>query len=162
MLQLTAQIAAQLRQVYSGGNRTSVNLKDTITDITWEQATRKHGDLNTIGALLFHINYYISAVLKVLEGGPLDAKDKFSFDLPEIQSEEEWQKLVAECFANAGKLAELAASLPEEKLSESFVDEKYGSYYRNLMGLIEHTHYHLGQIVLIKKLLATPGKQAAG
>ena len=32
--------------------------------------------------------------------------------------------------------------------------EKYGTYYRNFHGLIEHAHYHLGQIVLIKKLVA--------
>ena len=38
-------------------------------------------------------------------------------------------------------------------LWETFADEKYGHYYRNLHGIIEHTHYHLGQIVLIKKLL---------
>jgi len=43
--------------------------------------------------------------------------------------------------------------LPESKLSETFLDEKYGNYYRNIHGIIEHTHYHLAQIVLIKKLL---------
>jgi hypothetical protein len=31
------------------------------------------------------------------------------------------------------------------------VEEKYGSVLRNIMGVIEHTHYHLGQIVLLKK-----------
>jgi hypothetical protein len=29
--------------------------------------------------------------------------------------------------------------------------EKYGNYYRNIHGIIEHIHYHLGQIVLIEK-----------
>ncbi|HAI83731.1 MAG TPA: DUF1572 domain-containing protein, partial [Chitinophagaceae bacterium] len=28
-----------------------------------------------------------------------------------------------------------------------------GTYYRNILGLIEHTHYHLGQIALIKKII---------
>jgi hypothetical protein len=44
--------------------------------------------------------------------------------------------------------------LPESKLAETFSDEKYGNYYRNIHGIIEHTHYHLGQIVLIKKILS--------
>ncbi|MDQ1090003.1 hypothetical protein QE390_004607 [Siphonobacter sp. SORGH_AS 1065] len=43
--------------------------------------------------------------------------------------------------------------MPEEAWQKTFVDEKYGTYYRNLHGMIEHTHYHLGQIVLIKKIL---------
>jgi hypothetical protein len=47
----------------------------------------------------------------------------------------------------------LIEQLPEGKLGETFFDEKYGNYYRNLHGVIEHTHYHLGQIVLIKKIL---------
>jgi hypothetical protein len=102
---------------------------------------------------VFHTGYYITAVTKVLEGGPLDAKDKFSFDHPPIHSEKEWQDLLAETFANAERFALLIEQLPEEKLSETFVDEKYGSFYRNLHGIIEHLHYHLGQIVLIKKIL---------
>jgi len=47
----------------------------------------------------------------------------------------------------------LIEQLPETKLGETFSDEKYGTYYRNLHGIIEHNHYHVGQIVIIKKLL---------
>jgi hypothetical protein len=45
------------------------------------------------------------------------------------------------------------SELPETILWENFTSEKYGNYYRNLQGIIEHTHYHLGQIVIIKKML---------
>ena len=38
-------------------------------------------------------------------------------------------------------------------MNEGFVDEKYGTYLRNIDGMIEHAYYHLGQVVLIKKLL---------
>lgn len=40
-----------------------------------------------------------------------------------------------------------------EKLNLPFVNEKYGTYLRNIDGLIEHSYYHLGQITLIKKLI---------
>jgi len=153
-MNLSAQIAKHLREVHFGGNWTSVNLKDTLTGITWEQATTKVHSFNTIVALVYHINYYVSAILKVLQEGPLDAKDKYSFDHPGIQSKEDWEKLVDKAFAEAEDLAKLVEQLPESKLEKTFADEKYGNYYRNLHGLIEHTHYHLGQIVLIKKLTA--------
>lgn len=39
------------------------------------------------------------------------------------------------------------------KLDEPFVDEKYGSYLRNIEGVIEHSYYHLGQVVLVKKMV---------
>jgi len=43
--------------------------------------------------------------------------------------------------------------MPENQLWTPFTEEKYGSYFRNLIGMIEHSHYHLGQIVLCKRLL---------
>jgi hypothetical protein len=56
-------------------------------------------------------------------------------------------------WADAENFEILIEQLPESKLGETFFDEKYGTYYRNLHGIIEHTHYHLGQIVLIKKII---------
>lgn len=154
-MNLTAQIAKNFREVHFGGNWTSVNLKESLADVNWQQATIKLHSLNTIAALVFHINYYVSAVLKVLNGEPLDAKDKYSFDHPPIQSPEDWEKLLNKTWADAENFATGIERLPETKLWETFTDEKYGNYYRNIHGIIEHTHYHLGQIVLIKKILST-------
>jgi len=43
--------------------------------------------------------------------------------------------------------------MPTSQLQDAFTDEKYGTYLRNILGMLEHSYYHLGQIVLIKKLL---------
>ena len=43
--------------------------------------------------------------------------------------------------------------MPDTKLEEPFVDEKYGTYLRNIEAVIEHSYYHLGQISLIRKLI---------
>jgi len=48
--------------------------------------------------------------------------------------------------------------MPDKKLNEIFVNEKYGTYLRNIEAVIEHSYYHLGQIVLIKKLILAAGK----
>jgi hypothetical protein len=152
-MNLTTQIAKHFRDVHFGGNWTSVNLKETLTDVTWQQATTKIYSLNTIAILVFHINYYVSEVTKVLQGEPLNAHDKYSFDLPPIQSQEDWEKLLNKTWNDAENFANLIEQLPESKLGEIFSDEKYGTFYRNIHGIIEHTHYHLGQIVLIKKIL---------
>jgi hypothetical protein len=68
---LTAQIAKLFRGVYYGGNWTSVNLKENLADVTWQQATTQVYSFNTIAALVYHINYYIDTILKVLHGEPL-------------------------------------------------------------------------------------------
>lgn len=150
----TRLLAKHVRDVHFGGNWTSVNLKDTLADVNWQQAITKVHSLNTIAMLVYHINYYIDAVLKVLQGSPLDAKDKFSFDVPPISSEQDWQKLLDKTWTDAQNFAMAIEQLPEETLWQDFTDGKYGSYYRNLQGIVEHAHYHLGQIVIIKKILA--------
>lgn len=152
-MNLAEQIAKHFREIHFGGNWTSSNLKDNLETLTWQQATRQVYSFNTIVTLVYHMNYYVSAVLKVLEAGPLDAKDKYSFDHPPILSQEDWQKLLDKTWSDAEKFAGLIEKLPESKLWETFTDEKYGNYYRNFHGIIEHCHYHLGQIVLIKKII---------
>jgi uncharacterized damage-inducible protein DinB len=153
MMTSTKQLAKHFRDVHFGGNWTSVNLKDVLTGVTWEQATTKVYSLNTIAVLVFHINYYVEAITRVLQGGQLNAHDKFSFDLSPITTEAAWQALVAKVLTEAAQLALLMEQLDESTLQQDFDDPKYGSYYRNLLGVIEHTHYHLGQISLIKKIV---------
>ena len=153
-MNLTKHIAKHFRDLHVGDNWTGVNLKDTLSDVTWQQAIIKIQSLNTIAELVYHMNYFIGAIVNVLEGEPLNAHDKYSFDLPPIQCEEDWQKLVDKIFADAEKMASMIEQMPENKMWEIFSEEKYGNYYRNITGVIEHSHYHSGQIVLIKKLIA--------
>jgi uncharacterized damage-inducible protein DinB len=153
-MNIPGQIAKQFRDFNYGGNYTGVNLKDALEEITWEQATQKAEHFNTIAALVFHINYYVSVVIKVLEGGPLAGSDKLSYDVPPINCHEDWDKLLDNTRKDAERFASLVEQFPENKLDDAFANEKYGTWYRNLAGVIEHCHYHLGQIVLIKKMLA--------
>ncbi|RAJ80205.1 hypothetical protein CLV59_105313 [Chitinophaga dinghuensis] len=150
---VAVQIAKHFRDVHFGGNWTSVNLKDTLADISWEEANIRLNDLNTIAVLVFHMNYYVRPILKVLQGDPLVASDKQSFDVPAITTEEAWKTLVSKMLTEAEELAVHIAALDESKLDKDFDNPKYGNYYRNLSGLIEHTHYHLGQITILKKMI---------
>ena len=152
-MSLTKQIAKHFREVYFGGNWTWSNLKDNLADVTWQQATTQVYSFNTIATLVYHINYYVDAALKVFRGEPFTASDKFSFSTPPILSQEDWENLLSKTWTDAEDLAVLIEQLPDNKLQEIFVAEKYGIYYRNLHGIIEHTHYHLGQIVLLKKIV---------
>lgn len=156
-----AQLAKHLREVYFGGNWTYVNLKQTIEGLNWKHALTKVDGLNTIAALFYHIQYFVHVVLPVLQGGKLEGKDSESFDHPEIKSQEDWDKLVQTAFGEAEHLASLIERLPEEKLDEIFTNEKYGNYFRNLLGIVEHTHYHLGQISILRKLIETENFQSA-
>jgi uncharacterized damage-inducible protein DinB len=131
----------------------NTNFKDKLSEVTWEQAIAKIDSLNTIAMLTFHIHYYIAGIVNVLEGGELEIKDQFSFDLPPIESAEQWEALLNRLWTDSEKFALLVEQMADSKLDEVFVDEKYGTYRRNIDGMIEHAYYHLGQITLIKKML---------
>jgi hypothetical protein len=152
-MSLTQQIAKHFRDFHFGGNWSSSNLKDQLAGVSWEQATTKLVSVNTIAVLVYHMNYYVSAVLKVFQGEPLEAKDAYSFDMPPVKSQDDWDRLIEKTWADAEIFASLVEQLPENTLWEDFTDKKYGNYYRNIHGIIEHLHYHLGQVVIIKKLL---------
>ncbi|MCX2720014.1 DUF1572 domain-containing protein [Lentiprolixibacter aurantiacus] len=147
------QIAKHFRAMVFGGNATGVCMKEVLEDVNWLQATTSVHKLNTIHILVFHIHYYIAVIKDVLQGKPLSAHDKQSFDAPPINSEEAWQQFLTRVYADVEATTLLIETLPEEKLWDVFVKENYGNYYRNLHGVIEHSHYHLGQISLISKIL---------
>ncbi|WBV59445.1 DUF1572 domain-containing protein [Chryseobacterium camelliae] len=150
----TSQLAKRFREVVLDGLWiANTNFKDQLKDVTWKQAMTKVGSLNTIAMLTFHIDYYIAGLVNVFEGGGLEIKDQYSFDLPPIESEEQWEELLHKLWNDAEKFANLLEQMPDSKMDEVFVDEKYGTYLRNIDGMIEHAYYHLGQITLIKKLL---------
>jgi uncharacterized damage-inducible protein DinB len=154
----TKQNANRFREVILSGTWVAnTNFQDQISSLTWEQATTRVGSLNTIAALTFHINYYIEGVLKVFEGGSLDIKDKYSFKVPPIESQKDWETLMNNMWSNSEKFAQLVELMPDSKLDEIFVDEKYGTYQRNIDGMIEHSYYHLGQVSLIKKMIISTG-----
>jgi uncharacterized damage-inducible protein DinB len=153
-MEKSVQIAHRFREVFLDGTWiANTNYKMQLSNITWKQAITKVESLNTIAALAFHINYYLAGVLNIFEGGTLDIRDKYSFDMPEITSEEDWNDLLNTLITNAEKFVKKVELMSDEKLEAFFVEKKYGTYRRNIEGMIEHSYYHLGQISLIKKMM---------
>ena len=150
-MNLSKQIATHIRTLYLGKNWTASSFKDQLNEVNWEMASRKVGDLNTIATLVYHTQYYIRVQMPVLNGEPLVASDKESFEHPEITNEEQWQALLSQVWEEVEDYAAKIEALPEDVWEKDFAGEKYGSYYRNIQGVIEHSHYHLGQIVLLKR-----------
>lgn len=148
-------IAGRFREVMLNGKWiANTNFRQALSEVSWEQANRQVGDLNTIAALTFHIGYYIGGVLEVIEGGPLAIRDKYSFDFPPIESQADWEQLQASLWERSERFAYAVERMSDEQLDAGFVDEKYGTYERNIEAIIEHGYYHLGQMILLKKLLS--------
>ncbi len=148
----TVEIANRFREVILNGTWiANTNFKDQLENLDWEIAVKPIQNLNTIAILAQHIHYYINGINQVFKGGTLDIKDKFSFDFPPIDSQEQWNNFLIKFWKDSEEFALLIEQMSDEKLNENFVEEKYGTYKRNIDAIIEHSYYHLGQIVSIKK-----------
>ncbi|CAA9200041.1 hypothetical protein FLA105534_02937 [Flavobacterium bizetiae] len=150
----TSEIANRFKETILNGTWiANTNYKDQLENLDWKIATTQVKNLNTISLLAQHIHYYINGINNVFKGGTLDIKDKFSFDFPPINSQQEWQDFLSKFWNTTEEFASFVAQMPDENLDEVFVDAKYGTYQRNIDAMIEHSYYHLGQIVLIKKII---------
>lgn len=152
-------LANRFREVILNGKWiANTNFKDQLTGTSLEMATTVLGSANSIAALAQHIHYYIKGINTVFHGGKLEIKDQFSFEFPPLQSQEEWNRFLTAFWHDSEAFANFVVAMSEAELSQVFVDEKYGTYRRNIEAMIEHSYYHLGQIVLLKKLVIQRNK----
>jgi hypothetical protein len=153
-MEKTNALASRFREIILNGTWVAnTNFKDQLCGLDWKIAATSIHSLNSIAILAQHIHYYISGINNVFNGGTLDIRDKFSFDFPPIESQAQWERFLSEFWNDAEEFASLIEQMDDEKLAQAFTDEKYGTYQRNIDAMIEHSYYHLGQIVLVKKIL---------
>ena len=128
--------------------------KNQLTDLPLEVVLFKYQSLHNIAALAQHVHYYIAGILNVFNGENLDIKDIYSFDFPPINTIEQWHTFLAIFWTDAASFTQKLEEMDENTLNSIFVKKEYGTYHFNINTLIEHSYYHLGQIVLLKKLIS--------
>ncbi|SDC68045.1 DinB family protein [Niabella drilacis] len=152
----TELIAQHLIEVHEGNNWTSVAIADTISDIGWSEAFAPVPfSPNTIALLLGHIAYWNRIVAERGRGITPVIAGHNGFEVPEAGTGS-WEKLKEVLFRSARELAEVIRQFDEAKLEMPVLPE-HSSAYKNFQGQVEHAHYHLGQIVMIKKYLRSAG-----
>lgn len=134
-------LANRFREVILNGTWiANTNFKDQLEKLDYRIAIAKFQNLNTISDLVQHIHYYIKGVRNVLLGGNLEISDQYSFDFPPIESQQQWENFLENFWKDSEEFSTLIETLPQEKLNEDFVEKKYGTYLRNLDGMIEHCY----------------------
>lgn len=152
-MDIVKELTKQYKQLVYGGNWSEVNLKDVLQDISLAEAEINIGSLNSIHQLTHHIHYYILIQIQVLKGMTMKGTDADSFKAKPLKCEDDWEIYKASILTDADLYIQWIESFPKEKLTDVFINEKYGNYHRNLYGNLEHIYYHMGQIALLKKMI---------
>ncbi len=145
-------ISKHLKELYFGNNWTAASFPTVTAGIDWKLATKKREGFNSIATLLWHMHFYVVAAIDAINGATSIPPDKASFIDPVIKSEEDWSKLKQESLDAVTQLLDLLSQQEDSLLLTPFILEAHGNYYRFIQGMIEHSHYHLGQIMILKKL----------
>ena len=152
-MRITHAIASHITDCFDGENWTGVNIDGTIKDINWQQVQQQTAaSQNTIASLLHHLYYWNGILLQRVEGKNPSVPESNGYDVQELKTESDWNELKEKTHQSFIQLADAVKNFPEEKLFDTSPTGK-SSYYKNFQGIIEHAHYHLGQMVILKKLI---------
>jgi uncharacterized damage-inducible protein DinB len=152
-MQVTSHIAQHLLDVYTGGNWTEVSVAETLADLTFEEAIKvTAASPNSIASLVHHLSYWNRIMVQRIDGAKPGIPEVNGFDVGTIANEKEWKALIRDLFVSASELALAIKNVGDARLEEPIVNGLV-STYKNLQGSVEHIHYHLGQIVILKKLI---------
>jgi uncharacterized damage-inducible protein DinB len=150
------QLGKRFRDVILNNSWVANNsFMNQLSDLSLEMAQYKFPEIHTISELAQHVHYYVAGVLNVLKGGNLEIRDAYSFDFKPLDDQEAWNNFLFAFWRDAAVFAEEVERMDDSQLDAVFVKKEYGTYHFNINTLIEHSYYHLGQIILIKKLISS-------
>ena len=152
-MKTTDTLSANILKVFEGNNWTEVSVSGVLSGISFQQAnTVTAASKNTIAGLAHHLLYWNNVIMQRMQGEDPSIPDSNGFDVGELTSEEEWQKLVAKLHQSFIDLSNTMRNFPEDRLKD-FTKIGKSTIENNLYGIIEHAYYHLGQMMILKNLL---------
>lgn len=152
-MKVTHHIAQHLLDVYTGGNWTEVNVSGVLADVSYaEAATVTAASPNSIASIVHHLVFWNRIMIQRIQGVLPEIPAANGFDVPWIESDADWKNLLNAMLASAAELALEIKNVADAKLEMPIVTG-FTSAYKNLQGTVEHIHYHLGEIMILKKLI---------
>ena len=141
----------QLKRAYEGEAWHGPALKEILADVTAAQAERRPiAPAHTIWELVLHVSAWESAVASRLEGRYVAEPDEGDWPAVTDTSDGAWQAALAKLDATHHRLRDAVRRSDPERLHKRLAEGKESANYA-INGVIQHTLYHAGQIILLKK-----------
>ncbi|HKQ04483.1 MAG TPA: DinB family protein [Blastocatellia bacterium] len=145
------RLVDQLKRAYEGEAWHGPALKTILADVTAEQAARRPlSSAHTIWELVLHISAWESAVTSRLEGRYISDPDEGDWPAVTETTDAAWQATLARLDATHHKLRDTIRHFDGERLHKRLAEGKESANYA-INGVIQHTLYHAGQIILLKR-----------
>lgn len=145
------RLLSQLRRAYEGEAWHGPALKEILAGVTAVQAARRPiPSSHTIWEIVLHISAWESAVCGRIEGRYTAEPDEGDWPAVTDTDDAAWQATLATLDRTHHRLREAVGRLDEGRLHDRLAEGKESAFFA-INGVIQHTLYHAGQIVLLKK-----------
>lgn len=156
-LRETDRIIEQYRRAFDGEAWHGPSLMKILAGVTADQASAHViPGAHSIWELVLHIAAWENACARRLKGDPAQLPDEEDWSLPTDFNEASWNRTKDHLHAVHNDLLEAIAQLDESRLDAPIIDDPqipFSSAYVTLHGGVQHTLYHAGQIVILKKAI---------
>lgn len=149
----TQRISKLFEDLYDGSPWIDVTLLGTLKNISAEKAAAKIApDRNSIWQILNHIVSWRDNVLKRVQGEVIISPADNYFTPVADTSEKAWQQALKQLEDTELRWIDFLKKFDESQFERIYpVNEM--TFYEHIQGILQHDAYHLGQIVLLSKLL---------
>jgi uncharacterized damage-inducible protein DinB len=152
------RILDQYQRAYSGASWSGDSLMRTLAGLSAEQAAaRPLPQAHSIWEIVLHLRSWQDMVRRRLEAERyLDMPETENWPaIPEV-SGKAWMRDIVALSESRQLLVAAVTALTDARLDDSFPGQEPAageSVYVLLHGLVQHTVYHTGQLVLLRKLV---------
>lgn len=147
------RIGRLMDDLYEGSPWIDVNLSTTLKNLTAEQAAKKvNPQWNTVWEIVNHlINWRLNVLQRIQDKTVASPADNYFAPVREV-SAEAWQNTLDKLEDSQEQWRQVLKKFKKKDLEKSYPTNGM-SYYDHIQGIIQHDAYHLGQIVLLAKVV---------
>ena len=152
-MQETKRITKLFTDIYNGSPWIDVNLTDTLSKLTAAQsANRPIPQCNTIWEIVNHLIQWRQNVLQRVQGKVIKTPSHNYFQKVKDTSPKAWKTTLNDLAGSQKQWLDFLKKFDENDFEKVYPNNGM-TYYEHIQGIIQHDAYHLGQIVMLSKLV---------
>lgn len=146
------RIKKLLSDHYKGVPWIDITIMGTLKSISAKQAAAKMGELNSIWQIVNHMISWREALIARVKDKPVAYPDDNYIAEIIITTPKAWKDTLKK-FEKSQKNIISFLNRSKEPLLEKISPTSGYSYYELVLAILQHDTYHIGQIVLMRKML---------
>lgn len=149
----TQRISNLYQKLYDGSPWIDITIRGVLENITAEQAAKKVlPNANTIWEITNHIIAWRNNVLQRVQGEVITTPENNYFKPITDTSTEAWKNTSAKLDESQTAWLKFLNEFNESDFENIYPNNEM-TYYEHIHGIIQHDCYHLGQIVILAKMV---------